>query len=336
MNIKVSVIIPVFNAEKYILECIESLINQTLSDCEFIFVNDGSEDSSRQIIKHYQNSDSRIKLINQENQGVSVARNNGLKIATGEYIGFVDADDFIEKDMYETLYDSAKKHECDVIISNIEGEMNGHMLITAYPFPINTPLNKNYIQTEILRYFLKYDNLNSVCNKIYKYQTIANYNIGFTPNVALGEDGMFNILFLSHASTLIYIDYTGYHYREAKKSATRDISNKDYFSRAIEVYNSKLPHIYSGVMEYSEIKKLQSTKLLNNVLAYAHLYFEPSKSISFRKRFNYVRNMIHNRDVRIALKFSLENINENPGIYERFLILMIKRKSTMGLYWLTT
>src|SRR3954470_7921673 len=104
MSIKVSVVIPVYNAEKYITECIESLLNQTLKQCEFIFVNDGSSDNSSQIINEFKKKDNRIILINQENQGVSIARNNGLKAASGEYVGFVDADDYIDCEMYETIY----------------------------------------------------------------------------------------------------------------------------------------------------------------------------------------------------------------------------------------
>ncbi|MES9697320.1 glycosyltransferase [Bacillus sp. JJ927] len=103
-----SVIIPVYNAEKYITQCIESLLNQTLRECEFIFINDGSTDNSEKIIEDYKKINDRITLINQENQGVSIARNRGLDVSTGEYVGFVDADDYIEKDMYEMLYNAAK------------------------------------------------------------------------------------------------------------------------------------------------------------------------------------------------------------------------------------
>src|SRR6476646_4070363 len=98
MSQKVSVIIPVYNAGKYITRCIESLLNQTLQECEFIFINDGSIDDSREIIEGYKQVDDRIILINQVNQGVSIARNKGLYLAAGEYVGFVDADDCIEKD----------------------------------------------------------------------------------------------------------------------------------------------------------------------------------------------------------------------------------------------
>ena len=102
--IKLSVVIPVYNAEKHLKACIESLLSQTLAGLEFIFVNDGSQDNSPEIIASYQATDSRITLINQSNQGVSVARNNGIAVAQGEYIGFVDADDTIASDFFEKHY----------------------------------------------------------------------------------------------------------------------------------------------------------------------------------------------------------------------------------------
>ena len=106
------------------------------------------------LLMKFKKIDTRIILINQENQGVSIARNNGLKIASGEYVGFVDADDYIEKDMYERLYNSAKENNCDIVISNFESELEGHKVITKYPFPINTSLQKDFIEQEVLPYFI--------------------------------------------------------------------------------------------------------------------------------------------------------------------------------------
>ena len=102
-NIKISVIIPVYNVEKYIIECIESIINQTLKDIEIIVVNDGTKDNSIKIVEEYL-SDKRIKIINKANGGLSSARNEGMKVAKGEYIYFIDSDDFINEDVLEVLY----------------------------------------------------------------------------------------------------------------------------------------------------------------------------------------------------------------------------------------
>lgn len=335
MSIKVSVIIPVYNAEKYITQCIESLLNQTLQECEFIFINDGSTDGSKKIIENYQSLDDRIKLVNQVNQGVSIARNEGLLVANGEYIGFVDADDFIGKKMYETLYTSAKQSDCDVIISNFESELEGHKIITTYPFPIEVTLNNDYINQEILPYFLKEDNLNTVCNKIYKNEVIRENNLKFPEKVPLGEDGLFNMGFFSFADTMKYIDYTGYFYREVEGSATRNIAGKDYFNRAIEVYNMKLPAIYKDLLKKEKIHQLKSIKLIKSVMSYIHIYFTPSKELSFRQRLRYIEDMISNKDVRKALLICYNDLYCTLGRYEKFVLNLIKRKSTTGLYCVT-
>ncbi|MFC3884778.1 glycosyltransferase [Bacillus songklensis] len=335
MSKKVSVIIPVYNAEKYIVECIESLLSQTLQECEFIFINDGSKDRSRQIIENYKKVDYRIKLINQENQGVSAARNTGLHIAAGEYIGFVDADDYIEKDMYEILYNSAKQSDCDVVISNFESEMEGHKVITKYPFPIGIILNKDYIEQEILLYFLKEENLNAVWNKVYKKKVIKESNVKFPEKVILGEDELFNIQFFSNAATMKYIDYTGYHYREVIGSATRNILENNYLSIALGVYTLELPEIYIGKIDKVKIHQLKSIRLIKSVMSYIHMYFAPCKDVSFSKRYEYVKNMVSNKYIRDALPIYYSEIYNTLGRYEKFIINMIKRKSVMGLYCAT-
>lgn len=115
-EIKVSVIIPVYNVEKYIEQCIESVVNQTLEDIEIIIVNDGTKDNSMKKIEKYL-LDSRIRVINKENGGLSSARNVGLKIAKGEYVSFIDSDDFIELTMLEELYNNSEK--ADIVFSDI-------------------------------------------------------------------------------------------------------------------------------------------------------------------------------------------------------------------------
>ena len=114
-NIKVSIIIPVYNVEQYIKQCLDSVINQTLKEIEIICVDDGSKDKCPDIIDKYAKKDSRIVAIHQANAGYGRAVNHGLELAKGEYIGIVESDDFIEPDMYETLYNDAKTHDVDVV-----------------------------------------------------------------------------------------------------------------------------------------------------------------------------------------------------------------------------
>ena len=113
---KVSIIVPVYNMQNYLKKCFDSLINQTLADVEIIVVNDESTDNSPEIIEAYALMDKRIKVINRKNGGLSMARNSGMSVATGEYIGFVDSDDWVELEMYEKMYDLASKHSADIVI----------------------------------------------------------------------------------------------------------------------------------------------------------------------------------------------------------------------------
>lgn len=118
-DIKVSIVIPVYNCEKYINKCLNSLINQTLKEIEIICINDGSNDDSLKILKQFARKDKRIKLISQENKGQSAARNIGLKMAKGQYVGFVDADDYVNDVFYEKLYLAAQKENAQVAVGNI-------------------------------------------------------------------------------------------------------------------------------------------------------------------------------------------------------------------------
>lgn len=130
--IKISIVIPVYNVEQYIAKCLDSLVNQTLKEIELILVNDGSTDNSQAIIDEYAKKyPSKIVAFQKNNEGVSVARNFGLKHCRGEYIGFVDPDDYVELDMYESLYQEAKEESCDLVICDYIKQYTGSEQVTA-------------------------------------------------------------------------------------------------------------------------------------------------------------------------------------------------------------
>ena len=117
--IKVSVIVPVYNQEKRLHRCMDSLVNQTLDSIELIVINDGSTDKSLKVLNEYKEKyPKKIKLITRENKGISITRNEGLSIAKGKYVGFVDSDDYVELDMYEKLYNKVEQEKCDIVICN--------------------------------------------------------------------------------------------------------------------------------------------------------------------------------------------------------------------------
>lgn len=335
MSCKVSIIIPVYNSELFMITCIESLMNQTLKECEYIFVNDGSTDNTRTILESYKSNNPKIKVLHQKNQGVSMARNSGIALAEGEFIGFVDSDDTIEPDMFERLYGAAIQFNCDVVVSNFENETGKHRGITSYSFPNNTRLDRDFISKQVLPYFLKADDLNTVCTKLYKAAVLREAKVVFPEKVALGEDGYFNIHFLSVADSMVYLNYTGYLYKERAGSATRNIGEKDYFKRAVEVYESTLPDVYRNRIDPVMIPSLKAVRLINTILSIIHIYFTPSSEVGFRARYRYIRKAISHRYVRESLAEYYRTEYTKQGRYQKWLVELIRLKWVPGLYTMT-
>lgn len=166
---KLSIIVPVYNTGNYLKKCLNSLVNQTLDDIEIIIVNDGSTDNSEEIIKSYK--DKRIKYYKQKNSGIGKTRNKGIKNALGEYIGFIDSDDYVSKDFCEVMYNKAKKDKCDLVVSNFYYDRNGvYEEFKAIKFK-DTNLNDN-------PKLLYYMNLGP-CNKIYNRKMLKENDIYF-------------------------------------------------------------------------------------------------------------------------------------------------------------
>ncbi|RAR51148.1 glycosyltransferase family 2 protein [Flavobacterium lacus] len=329
--VKVSVIIPVYNAEKHLTACIDSLLRQTLPELEFIFVNDGSRDTSSQIIASYQATDSRIILVNQDNQGVSVARNNGIALAQGNYIGFVDADDTIAPDFFEQLYTLAVQHHVDIVVSNFKREQGGHIIHVKSSVPAEKVLDKSYINAVLLPTFIQNSSLNTCWNKFYKKKLLHHYAITFPVGVALGEDGIFNILAFNNAQNVYFTNYSGYLYKEVDGSATRDLSKKDYFNRALEVYDFDYETILNTTYHRERLEEWRSIRLVENVLSYINIYLEPNPSISLKYGMRYVKKMITHSTVQNSILNYEKLLLQHKSSYQQFLLKSIKNKSVIAL-----
>lgn len=203
-----SVIVPVYNAEKYLKKCIESILNQTFTDFELILVNDGSQDRSRDICDEYAKKDSRISVIHKKNSGVSSARNAGIDIAKGEYISFIDSDDYVEKNYLHELYNT----NVDMVICNmkyINKNFKSHYTLQSEKY------GQFNVDKEIIKEIIKNRYISSACSKSYKREIIEENKIRFNTNISLGEDTMFVVdyiryiedIYISNAIVYNYIDY---------------------------------------------------------------------------------------------------------------------------------
>ena len=202
----ISVIIPVYGVEKYIAQCLESIINQTYKNLEIIVVNDGTKDRSAEIAKEYAAKDSRIKVYDFKNGGLSVARNRGLEIATGEYISYLDSDDWLDTKMYETLLETAMKNEADMVKCGII-ETNGaaEEKITFSDVKII-----NNEQHKAFKNYFKGILWTIACNGLYRCDLAK--KVKFPENI-VHEDNYSSGLFLYFAKKVASIPFCGYYYR---------------------------------------------------------------------------------------------------------------------------
>ena len=215
MSPKISIIVPVYNVEHYLERCLNSLINQTLDDIEIICINDGSTDNSLQILENYKRIDNRIKIITQENVGLSQTRNNGIQIATGEYIGFCDSDDWVSLDFYENLYNAAIKYDCDFAATNIT-KVKGKRYKEFLTFP-DFKIESAYLNKLLL---FKCPDFSYVWNKIYKTSELKKYNIEFIKGLAF-EDLVFSLQVLYYLKRGVTVPKSQYYYFNRKGSIMR-------------------------------------------------------------------------------------------------------------------
>ena len=172
---KISVILPCYNVAPYIGACLDSLLNQTLVDIEIICVDDKSTDDTLDIIQKHVKRDTRIKLIaQQKNQGVSAARNAGLDVATGEYIGFVDPDDYVDLDFYEKLYNTAKQEDADIVKADL-------VIVDVSGGRTCGRLNQR-VKDNKLNFHTEF------ASAIYRKEFLDKHNLRFLPDVSVGED----------------------------------------------------------------------------------------------------------------------------------------------------
>lgn len=204
---KISVIVPVYNTETYLRQCIGSLLSQTLEDIEVICVNDGSTDKSLAIIEEYMKKDDRVKLITQENCGIAAARNKGRYLARGEYIAFMNSDDYAKPDMFQKLYESAKEYDTDITmcaVTTLDASSMSFSDVEAY-YTLEL-FNEEY-NDRAIRPDETYDFMFRLCvspwNKIYRREFMEKKHITFTKGVRFEERLFYMESYLSAAAISI-------------------------------------------------------------------------------------------------------------------------------------
>ncbi len=243
---KVSIIVPVYNAERYLTRCITSIQNQTLEEIEVVLVDDSSTDASLELCNNMAEQDPRIKVIHKENGGAGYARNAALEVASGEFIGFVDSDDYVAPEMFETLYETAVKYDSDLVLSGVvfvDGTMFGNdgACEKKVYFPADTVFENTEDLQELRMGIIgatpkdaddsKYGM--SIWKNLFRHDIIQAHHLRFvSEREMLSEDALFMVDFISHIKRAVGISGAFYHYCRNGESISKSYK-KDRFEKSL-------------------------------------------------------------------------------------------------------
>lgn len=302
---KVSVIIPIFNAEKYLLDSLSNYQKQNYENIEFILVDDGSTDNSWNICREFALKDSRVKCIHQDNRGVSAARNLGIDVSNGYYLAFFDADDYVKADMISQMVDLADSNQADIVSCGIAMELELKNKKTVrqselrYSEDITIYDSRDKIEQNLLNIWEKAVPYN-VVNKLYRKSIIINNSIRFS-KLRMGEDLEFNSNVLLHINSLILMPQSFYRYiREREGAATSKYIDGWFKIREAEYYMIiGFFNIYlnTSILD-EEYQEYISRRYINRVIGCMENEFRDNNP---RSQFKNIKNMICSDSVRSAL-----------------------------------
>ncbi|ANE46259.1 glycosyl transferase family 2 [Paenibacillus swuensis] len=251
MHPKLSIIMPIYNMEAYLRRSLDSLLEQSFTDFEIIAVNDGSTDSSGSILDAYAAKDARLILCNRDNGGVSSARNAGLAMARGEFIGFVDPDDWVNLHMYEELVHTADSEEADIVMCTYIREFGSHAKAKPFPLPERVAYRNEEVHEHVLRRLVgpagpevaqpeMLDAWGTVWTKLYRGDLLRRHRLQFTDLQLIGsnEDTLFNIQAVYYSRSFIFLNKPLYHYWRANTSSVTSSYNPQLSKQFKSLYQA--------------------------------------------------------------------------------------------------
>ncbi len=329
-NIKISIVIPVYNCEDKLNRCIESVLNQSYCNFEIIIVDDGSIDNSYNICLKLQEKDTRIRLFHQKNKGASAARNYGLSKVEGDYVMFIDADDFIEFDMLITFIDAVKETNADYIMTSFYIDKYGvdgkfistkHALIRERLITSNDQIPGSIID------LIESERINAPWGKLIKSSIIKEFNLKMPEHIILQEDLFFNIKVLSYVNVILVIDKPKYHYTIGSQESL----TSRYFEKKFEMTDE----VYNAIYDFYDLRCNDDTLLsrvkyiyIKNVYAGIINLFHPKCSLNRKEKMQYIRNIISSDKFNLIV-----NSAHKSGIKYKVLAAVLKVKSVNLLYY---
>lgn len=326
---KVSIIIPVYNVERFLDKCVQSAINQTLQDIEIILVDDESPDGCPQMCDEYAKKDNRIKVVHKKNGGLGFARNSGLEVATGEYVTFLDSDDFVDLCTYERLYEIAKSENLDAIYYKFKRFVNEDEVMPEEPSKKITKYEKENIKELMLDIIAsepsaKVDNKIpcSSCTAIYRFNVIKKNNIRFhSERELICEDLIFNLDLLKHTEIVAYYDKCHYHYRVNPISLTSRVRT-DRFEKDYIQYNYIKNNIKSWELDKKRTEERCFRFFIGNSRTSISQYL--SSKVNLSNKTKWIRSVLSEEIWQTVNKHY--NWRRLPTYQKLFVCLCIKKR----------
>lgn len=322
---KVSIIIPAYNASKTIEKCLHSIINQTYKDIEIIVVNDGSDDDTEEVVNRICKNDPRIVLINQVNQGVSSARNQGINTSNGIYIMFVDCDDWLEENMVEVMVNTLEEKNVDVVRCNFFDDYSNYTKIgEMYDLSNKTILKKDFDKYNVQRHFLmaKEPIKNLVMLLLIKKDIIINNEIYFDKNLFMLEDVYFYQKLFSVINSVYFLDRPLYHYYENDNSVTHSSEKYEKMICGVILTNEIINKFFSenNILNNEEIKLLNGNHVRIIILYLFYIWNEKGN-----KELINVLNNLYSKEEFISLLYN-SNDSHVSYMFRLFFKSLIKKR----------
>ena len=306
----ISVIVPVYNVEKYLERCVKSIVAQTYKDLEILLIDDGSTDKSGKMCDDFQQTDSRIKVFHKQNGGLSDARNYGIEHSAGEFISFVDSDDYIDEKMLETLHRLITENDADLAVCSAMDVFEGKEVT-----PVKEIKEFNLNKVESYKYMLRGDGIPSACNKLYKRQTVGNVRF---PVGKLYEDGFFTPQILKKVEkTAVTSKPMYYYFRRADSITTKPFRKGDL--DVIEAYDKCV----------KQVKELCPEALPYAEFRYRNAYFNVLDKMLMRDD---CKEIPEYKQVVKYLKKHTVQIVKDPGFGKMRRIAAVALKFSVPLY----
>ncbi|NFO13453.1 glycosyltransferase [Clostridium botulinum] len=318
MNIEISVVIPIYNVERYLEKCLESVVSQNFDSYQVILVNDGSTDSSEKIAKKFVKKYKRFKIVNKTNAGLGAARNTGLQHCSGKYVVFIDSDDYIEKDYLYTLYNSVKPNNSDMAICSFEKifENKNKSIVNM----LNIDCDKTYSGIDTLKLLFKSKISCYAWDKIYKRKLFNDNNIKYCEG-RLYEDIFTTIKLISSCRRISFVNKPLYKYRIRNGNITSEKTLKaiNDFNYAVQEVNIYLKKNHWGLFISEEMKNFNITYMLSSLDMLC--VYSNYKIALFYKKYKENFNNIY---LNYALRDILFNRQINNWVKRDYILLKLK------------